>query len=458
MPHRKPPGAQDGSISDTDLDALFGFAWERGAGDGAVLAVSGGADSTAMLHLFARWLALRGVATERFCVATVDHGLRPASAAEAESVMQQAQALGFPAVTLHWQGAKPERARAEAARRARYRLLADLARQRGVSVVFTAHTADDQAETVLMRLARGSGVDGLSGMVPLRAMEAVDDEAPDRPLWLARPLLRVEKARLEGHLRQAGIPWHQDPTNTDTDYERPRFREARPALHALGLTPAALGLSARRLQRAHQALEATARAFYAQAAHVHVSPLGYVALEREALLARPHDIALRVLRLAILAAGGSGAPVSLSGMEALLEAVHSGPAAAGTLARATLRVRGRHILVEREPGRIVLPRYAITAGVTRIWDGRFRIAIARAEPGLQVGPLGPEGLAGVAAAGRRPAEVPARTLHALPAIWQGSALVAVPSLGFAARPPLQLSAEVEFLGLTLHEQGMADGA
>ncbi len=452
MPHQ-PPGALNGSIPDAELEALFAPAWAAGASAGAVLAVSGGPDSTAMMHLFARWLALKGVETAGFWVATVDHGLRPASAEEAETVMRQAHDLGFQAAKLRWNGPKPAKGLAEAARQARYRLLSDLARQRGLRVLFTAHTADDQAETLLMRLARGSGVDGLAGMAPLRLMEDTGMHEADTPISLARPLLQVEKARLERYLHDAGISSHRDPTNMDTAYERPRVREARQALDALGLTPAALGLSARRLQRGQTALETMARAFYGEAGHAaaraHISPLGFVALERDALLAQPDDVALRILRLAIEAAGGAPAPVSLSGLEALLDAVRSRPDAAGTLAQAALRVRGDRILVEREPGRVPLPRFDIVPGMSRLWDGRFRIAVSVAEAGLYLGPLGAEGLACIEAAGLRNGTAPARTLHALPAVWRGADLVAVPSLGFTASASLQLSVDVVFRGLSL---------
>ena len=148
-----------------------------------------------------------------------------------------------------WEGDKPNTGLQAAARAARYRLMADYARAHDIGLILNAHTEDDQAETLLMRLARGSGLDGLGAMAPIAPLQ--DGES----LLIARPLLDVPKARLQASLRRRGIGWIEDPSNASPVFERVRLRAAKAALESLGLTPGMLSLSARRLRQARSALE-----------------------------------------------------------------------------------------------------------------------------------------------------------------------------------------------------------
>lgn len=435
------------SLEPKELARLFLPAWDAGASRGALLAVSGGSDSVALMLLFARWLQQQGANFDAFPVATVDHGLRAASAAEADFVVAAAKDLGFAAVTLRWTGPKPASGRAEAAREARYRLLADLMRERGVGFLFTAHTADDQAETLLMRLARGSGVDGLAGMAPLGRLPVVLAQGP-APV-LARPLLTLGKADLQRLLRKQEMAWIEDPTNLDTSYERPRLREVQSVLDNLGLTSHALGKSARRLRRAREALETIAAGFYAgEGARGQVHALGHVELDLAALLAEPEEIAVRVLRLGIIAAGGAEEPVALAAVEGIFADIGPARRNAWTLAKAALRWAGRgRLLIEREPGRLPLPEIPLEAGMSLVWDGRFVVEVGAVGPDVRLAALSAAGLARVAAEGRRPEAVPARTLRAVPALWRQGELLAVPGLDFAAKTPLQPEVRIRFKGL-----------
>ena len=200
--------ADGAAIASAERDGLFaclaGF-------DAVVLAVSGGADSIAMLHLAASWAHDQGRSAPRLSVATVDHGLRPGSAAEARAVATIAAQLGLAHSTLTWTGAKPARGIQAAARTARYRLLAGHERAHRIDAVAVAHTLDDQAETLLMRLARGSGVDGLAAMQLQASIEGVA---------VLRPLLGIARARLRATLRQQGATWIDDPTNARPEFER----------------------------------------------------------------------------------------------------------------------------------------------------------------------------------------------------------------------------------------------
>ena len=179
-----------------------------------VHAVSGGPDSIALMWLAARWRRAlkRG---PRLIAVTVDHGLRREAAREARAVKRLARALDLPHRTLRWRGAKPKTGVPAAARAARYRLLAGVARASGATHILTAHTRDDQAETLLMRLLRGSGITGLAAMARQSEREGV---------WLARPLLGIPKSQLVATLNKAKIAFADDPTNRDINYTRPRLR------------------------------------------------------------------------------------------------------------------------------------------------------------------------------------------------------------------------------------------
>src|SRR5712671_4127679 len=170
-----------------------------------VLAVSGGPDSIALMWLAARW---RRAMTHgpRLVAVTVDHGLRSEAAREARDVKRLARILDLPHRTVRWTGAKPRTGLPAAARAARYRLLAQAARAHGATHVLTAHTRDDQAETLLMRMVRGSGIAGLAAMARESEREGV---------LLARPLLNVSKSQLIATLNRAKVAYADDPTNRD---------------------------------------------------------------------------------------------------------------------------------------------------------------------------------------------------------------------------------------------------
>ena len=278
---------------------------------GVVLAVSGGPDSTALMGAFAgrpdAW------------VATVDHGLRRGSRAEAEAVARRAAALGLPHRILAWEGPKPRAGLQAAARAARYGLLAAFAREVGASHVATAHTRDDQAETVLLRLAAGSGVAGLAGM---RASSRLDG------LVLARPFLDVPKARLVATCLARSWPFVDDPSNADPRFARARLRATRAALAAEGLSDARLATLARRAARADDALEAVSRDTFRR-----LRSAG--ALDGAGLLALPEAVALRVVARALAEAAPGPLP-RLERLERLVLAELLPALAAGRPLRRTL--------------------------------------------------------------------------------------------------------------------------
>jgi tRNA(Ile)-lysidine synthase len=236
------PDDDHSPISASDAKRLFAD-WK--AAPAIVLAVSGGPDSIALMWLAARWR--RGLSRgPRLVAVTVDHGLRKEAAREARDVKRLARALDVEHRTMRWRGTKPKTGLPAAARIARYELLARAARACGATHVLTAHTRDDQAETLLMRLLRGSGIAGLSAM----ARQSERDG-----FLLARPLLHLPKARLIATLSRAKIDFADDPTNRDMNFTRPRIRALLPALAAEGGDVRALARLASRLARANAAVE-----------------------------------------------------------------------------------------------------------------------------------------------------------------------------------------------------------
>lgn len=268
-----------------------------------LIAVSGGPDSLALLWLAQQWRAARGDGP-MLHVATVDHGLRPQAADEAHMVADICARLGLPHVTLHWQTPQLKSGVQEAAREARYSLLAALAQGYGVRHLATAHHLDDQAETVLLRLAAGSGLTGLAGMAHSTLRDG---------MVLLRPLLDVPKARLVATCRLVGLAPVEDAGNTYPGFARGRLRGAAAVLRREGLSAARLGLLARRMRRADETL--------AQLARLEVDRLDAGGeIDCAAFDALLPELALRVLGLLLVRAGGEVA--SLSRLERLFGALY----------------------------------------------------------------------------------------------------------------------------------------
>lgn len=343
------PGDEFGDgIGDEEASALFdGLEGLRGL----VLAVSGGSDSTALLVLAARWAKrlkkLKKTAPGLIAV-TIDHGLRPQSAREAAAVKRLARRLGVPHRTLRWRGEKPKAGLQEAARAARYRLLAQAAARVGYAHILTAHTLDDQAETVLFRLARGSGLTGLAGMA--RASRLPTGGAGDA-FFLLRPLLSLPKARLVATLKAAGIGHSEDPTNRDPRFTRARMRALMPALAREGLDARGLARLAARMRRAESAIEFAvdaARAALAPGPWRQRGPIVFATVRFGGL---PAEVALRLLGRAIAQAGDEG-PVELAKLESLYAALRQARAPLRrTLAGALITLKGDRLTVERAPAR-----------------------------------------------------------------------------------------------------------
>ncbi len=386
------------------------------------LAVSGGADSMALMALSARWA--RGLAkAPELVVLSVDHGLRAQAAQEAQGVCATAARLGLECHVLRWRGKKPQSGIQQAARQARYGLMGEWCAAHGAALA-TAHNMEDQAETLLMRLARGSGLRGLAAMAPQGALEG-------RSVVLLRPFLGVARARLEATLRAFGMNWVEDPSNADEGFERVRIRRLLADLAEAGIAAPALARSAARLGRAEAALEHFAGA--ATKADLSCHDTGWGELKLEPFRARPAEIRIRVLS-ALVSAFGAGGPVRLAAVEDLdawlRTAAATGAGHGRTLGGTRLARRRRNLVIGREPGRLAA-RLALSADRPEgIWDRRFALRAEGLRETLHVLPLLKAGLP--AGFPSRPKDMPAFVWQGLPVLCRGERAVACPPLGWRA--------------------------
>lgn len=364
-----------------DLSARVAHWLDRNAPPGALaIACSGGSDSIALLHLASAWARRSG---RRLDVLTVDHGLRPESEAETRFVRDEARALGHETVRLAWTGEKPATGLQEAARQARHRLLADACDRRSVTGLLLAHTLDDQAETVWMRLAAGGGWRGAGGMRPVSASPVWPE---GRNTTLLRPLLTTRRRALRDWLVAQGLEWADDPSNADARYTRVRVRRRLSALERAGFPPERLAGLAGDVAALR---EAEARAAGRLARHA-VSLTGWGGLRVAPAPLRDAAPGIRrvLMEAAVLAVSGEARLPGRAGLARLEQAVLAGrrATAAGVM---TASWRGGTWLV-RDPGavlgRVDRARTGGALAADGVWDGRF--AVSGLSPGCTAGALG----------------------------------------------------------------------
>jgi tRNA(Ile)-lysidine synthase len=383
--------------------------------------VSGGPDSMALAFLAQAWARARG---GRVTLLTVDHGLRAEAAAEARWVKREWAARSIAQVTLKWRPKEAGPNLQARAREARYGLLEGWCRRHGVLHLLLAHHREDQAETLLLRLGRGSGLEGLAAMAPL----------VERPFcrWL-RPLLGVSRQRLQATLLEAGLGWRDDPSNQDPFFARVRMRALMPALAAEGLTAERLAATAARLGLARRALEHDLATLLAAA--VKLDPLGFAWLDPASLRDAPRALQQRALAQLLTTLGGADYAPRSESLERLAGTLVAGLRAGRTLGGCRLLPRGRQLLVSREPN--AAERRSLEAGQSLLWDGRFEVVLRRGQrpPGLRIAPLGRvEWRRARDRRSERPREpLPAPAAHGLPALYDATGLLEVPLLGYRRR-------------------------
>jgi len=413
-----------------ELDAALAAIGEFEPHPFIAVGVSGGPDSMALMVLADRWARARGGAAWAL---VVDHRLRPESAAEAQTVGVWLAARGIPHAVLPWDGEKPDTGVQEAARAARYRLLAGWCRERGCLHLLTAHHRDDQAETYLIRRRAGSLTDGLAGMASVR-------ELPQ--LRLVRPLLGVAKARLVAFLDAESQDYLRDPSNRNPAFERSRLRMDAKAEDVAATLAAVRANAVARLEHEREVAALLARA-------VSLHPAGFAVLD-PAPIATAGEIGERALGRVAGVLGGALYPIRRERLSRLLRAIDEAPMRARTLGGCRFVAWRGWVLAVRETARAA-PPLSLAPGMSGLWDRRFAAKLpAEASRPVTIGALG---AAGVAALGRDRIDadnpLPRLVYPALPAIWDEAGLAAIPHLcwrratagcvpALAFRPPVSL--------------------
>ncbi|MBZ9675595.1 tRNA lysidine(34) synthetase TilS [Mesorhizobium sp. ES1-1] len=419
---------------DTEPDLSHSLFSHIDFASGAVVAVSGGSDSTALLLLLKEHLDRTAPATKLLAV-TIDHRLRPGSAAEARAVAMLCTAYAIPHRVLSWSGPKPSTGLPAAAREARYRLLAQAARAEGMGLILTGHTADDQAETVLMRQARQEGLGrdegrghvdmtgrdhaditgrGLAGMAPATLHDCRD--------WIVRPLLGTRRSALRDFLRRRQIGWAEDPTNTDSAFERPRMRTALAEEGGGRLVNDALALAEREAAARCRLGGAAADLIVRFAAR---PAAGLIRLDPALLTCGDEPAAIYALRILLATLGGVGFLPDLARGEALFGRLKTGFLCA-TLSRTVVDFRRAGIFLRRE-ARGLPP--AATAMGTMVWDGRRQITLDDVHRTMLIAPLGQaEAKRLVVDEGEIPPSLARAALATEPALWKASEVLALPGV------------------------------
>ena len=388
------------------LDALCGPNFPETLG----IAVSGGGDSLALLYLTAAWAQTRSVC---LVALTVDHGLRTESAQEAAYVAELAAKLNIPHHSLAWSGWDRRGNLQDMARQARRKLIEGACKTEGITTVLTGHTADDQAETVLMRLARGSGVDGLAGMA----------EVEHHGLRWIRPLLRERREALRDHLRALDVGWVDDPSNEDPRFDRVRARQMLGHLSELGLTSDRLIQTAEHMQAAQRSLWQASVAF--AKAHV-VEDRGDLILSPSVLKLERGDTERRVFAQAIGWVSGAANRPRFTALAHSAETLRQGKRI--TLQGVLMTPEAENIRLSREYSAVIKAHSVIDHGSGEtVWDGRWCIQNSdqcEVKGVFTVRSLGEDGLA--ACKNWRDSELPRASLLASPSVWANGTLISAP--------------------------------
>jgi tRNA(Ile)-lysidine synthase len=383
------------------------------------VAVSGGGDSMALAVLLQEWAKANNCKLTAF---TVDHGLRAGSGDEALAVQKTLSARGIPHEILKWEGDKPRTHIQEDARAARYRLLCEACRRSNIPVLAVAHNLEDQVETFWMRLAHGSGLDGLAAMAQSRAEDGIT---------IIRPLLDVPREELRSYCKGQRVEWIEDPSNANEKFLRVKLRRFEALLGEEGLTPQRLTQVLQKLGDARDALQSVAATYFKTLATVH--PEGYVSLKTAEWKNLPVDLQRRLLSLCFAPLSRGGYAAGFDAVEDLRLALLESEFTGRTLVSCEIFVSKNETVFCRE--------YAAVEGRrpladNLIWDGRFRVSGYPPDSAM-IGAVGEEGLAQLRKS--LPADnpllkrlegLPFKIKRTLPALWKGNNILALPSLSW----------------------------
>ena len=345
------------------------------------VAVSGGADSMTLLALAHDWAAEIGASVTAL---TVDHGLRPESGIEAAQVADWCREHGIAHETLVWEGDKPDKGIQAAARAARYALLGDWCRARSHTELLVAHSQNDQAETFLMRMNRGSGIDGLAAMPLVSFHDGVR---------LIRPLLTVPRPRIEATADARSLKPLSDPSNLDRRYARVRMRDNLKLLDARGVSVEAVAGTARIFGKMRAARERAIAALAGDVLVLHRE--GYAEIAREDFAGADREPAGGLMAAVLMSVGGLEYAPRRERLDRLMgDMLHNSDFRPRTLGNCVISTRGDHFLIRREH-RTIRHGLPVEPGRRVVWDGRFTVEFVP-DPGIgasgySLKPLGEDG-------------------------------------------------------------------
>ena len=384
------------------------------------VAVSGGPDSMALAFLMKQWASAHGHSVQAFIV---DHALRTESADEAAETQKRLATLDIPATILRWEHGDVTSRIHVTARRARYELLTKACKNAGISHLLLAHQREDQAETIAMRLAKGSGIDGLSGIASVSTKDGVQ---------CLRPLLSIAKERLIATCDAAKISYVTDPSNLSEKYARGRLRRLMPLLAEEGLTIDRLVDLGERAATARDALYHYTNELLARTASL--SAYGVITIKRADFLAAPRGIIVRALTQCLQAVHTADYAPELQSLSQLIDALNTdGETSGRTLHGCLVSRHDDTITILRELSHVA-PTQPIHAGETVLWDGRWLVTLkadfVASKPPYTLRPLGnpPHDILDKLAPKLRHDLPQGRARATLPSLWQGGNLLAMPSI------------------------------
>jgi tRNA(Ile)-lysidine synthase len=384
------------------------------------VAVSGGVDSLCLALLLQQWIHKQ---QGHLIALTVDHGLRLESTKEALQVGKWLKQHHIEHHILPWKGPKPTTRIQENARKERYRLLEEWCKNHNILHLCLGHQANDQVETFLFRLCRGSGIDGLAGMAAIV-------EKPN--VRILRPLLKVKRERLQYTLLELKQEWIEDPSNLNDQYTRTRLRHIQKTLEPEGLTLESLSKTIQKLSLSRVELETQTTAHLANS--FQIFPSGYGILDLPQLLEAQDDIIMRVLSASLTCISGKAYPPRRIYLERLKNSIVSGIKIKGRTCWGCSIIpwRGK-LLIVRELSAISDQVLIENSKDIIRWDNRFSFVFKRnISNTVMLQNLGIQGW--VQIVGKKPdlqkKLIPPRVRPTLPALWQGDEVIAVPHLDY----------------------------
>ena len=392
------------------LDAMIGIP----KGDIGV-GVSGGGDSLALMLLSAEWAQNNNRTLK---AVTIDHGLRSGSSLECDHVKRISDGLSIEHTTLKWL-MEPIGNLQNAARNARHELLLEWTKKQKLSVVLLGHTLDDNAETIVIKLIRGSGIDGLAG---------IEKNIKINGLNIFRPLINTPREDLRSYLRVKKITWIDEPSNFDERFERIKVRNFLPSLSGVGLTPKKLVKLASHMRRAKEALNWQVSNFARQ--HVQQTIWGDLEINLNEFVKIPKEHQFRLLSSGLRWISGKVYKPRFQSLERLLNAITSRKLGKSmSLMGCIIKYDGNWLKLSREFSAISRPSLALEPNF--VWEKKWQIKVDLEKLNIAiVGPLGKNGLEQIGGYNR--IKIPQKSLICSVAMFENEKLLCVPIISYGS--------------------------